>query len=167
MENNDILRRFRYALDIPDTTMVKIFSMAGCNMAEEQLRHLLKKEGDDGYVQCGDDLLELFLDALIVYNRGQKAEESAGSSFQSSKSGHNSGGGKTFQLTNNMILKKLRIALELQQDSMLDIFRLGGVNMSKGELTAIFRKDGHKNYKVCGDQYLKKFLNGLGVRHRM
>jgi len=70
------------------------------------------------------------------------------------------------QLTNNTILKKLRIALELKEDDMLAILRLAGVEISKHELTALFRKEGHKNYKECGDQFLRKFLKGLSIRYR-
>ena len=70
------------------------------------------------------------------------------------------------RLTNNAILKKLRIALELKEDDMLGILKLANVDISKHELTALFRKEGHKNYKECGDQFLRKFLKGLSIRYR-
>ncbi len=160
MENNDILRRFRYALNIPDSTMVKIFNMAECRMDKQQLASLLKKDGENGYVTCTDKLLMLFLDGLIVHNRGKQDL----SPDQVRKTAQPSW---PLPLTSNMILKKLRIALELKQEDMLEVFRLGEVKMSKGELTALFRKENHKHYKICGDQYLKRFFKGLGVRHRM
>lgn len=158
MENNDVLRRFRYALNIPDSTMVKIFHLAECRMDQRELINLLKKEGEERYVTCTDALLELFLNGLIIYNRG-KQDLPPGQEQKEKPTSP--------QLSNNIILKKLRIGLELKQEDMLDIFRLGGIKISKGELTALFRKQGHKNYKECKDQYLKKFFKGLGVRHRM
>jgi uncharacterized protein YehS (DUF1456 family) len=70
------------------------------------------------------------------------------------------------RLTNNAILKKIRIALELKEDDMLAILKLADVDLSKSELTALFRKEGHKNYKECGDQFLRKFLRGISIRYR-
>jgi len=70
------------------------------------------------------------------------------------------------RLTNNAILKKIRIALELKEDDMLAVFRLAGIDMSKSELTALFRRESQKNYKECGDHFLRKFLRGLSLRYR-
>jgi uncharacterized protein YehS (DUF1456 family) len=70
------------------------------------------------------------------------------------------------RLTNNAILKKLRIALQLKEDDMVGILKLAGVDISTSELTALFRKEGHRNYKECGDQFLRNFLKGLTLRYR-
>jgi uncharacterized protein YehS (DUF1456 family) len=64
-------------------------------------------------------------------------------------------------LTNNDILKKLRVALELKDDDIVDILKLAEFEVTKSELTALFRKPDHPNYKECGDQLLRNFLNGL------
>ena len=69
-------------------------------------------------------------------------------------------------MTNNDILKKLRIALELNESDMMEIFRLSGFEISKSELSALFRKEGHRNYRQCGDQILRRFLDGLIIRNR-
>jgi len=69
-------------------------------------------------------------------------------------------------LNNNLIMKKMKIALELRQDDLMEIFSMAGVTVSKGELTALFRKEGHKNYRPCQDQFLRNFLKGLGLRNR-
>lgn len=184
MENNDVLRMFRYALSIPDATMVNIFTMAECRIDKPQLLNLLKKEDEPGYVSCSTTLLERFFDGLILYNRGEQEEENTSQLednpltaktgiSQQEKRGElkgSSGKGcndKPESLSNNSILKKIRIALDLKQEDMMEIFRLGKVTMTKGEFTALFRKQGHKNYKECGDQYLRKFLQGLAARHRM
>jgi len=69
-------------------------------------------------------------------------------------------------MTNNDILKKLRIALELKDTDIIDILKLADFELSKPELSALFRKEDHKNYKECGDQLLRRFLNGLIIRNR-
>ena len=154
MTNNDILRQLRYALNINDSGMIEIFKLADHEIEQSNLTGLLKKEDEEGFVNCGDAVLGYFLDGLILHKRGRK-EIKPGETRKSDT-----------QLTNNAILKKLRIALELKEDDMLAILRLAGVDISKPELTALFRKEGHRNYKECGDQFLRKFLKGLSIRYR-
>jgi len=154
MTNNDILRRLRYTLNINDSTMIEIFKLADHEIEQSNLTGLLKKEDEEGFVNCSDDVLRYFLDGLILHKRGRK-EIKPGETRKSDS-----------RLTNNTILKKLRIALELKEDDMLGILKLANVDISKSELTALFRKEGHKNYKECGNQFLRKFLKGLSIRYR-
>jgi len=63
-------------------------------------------------------------------------------------------------MTNNDILKKLRVALELKESDIIEILQLADFEISKSELSALFRKEDHRNYKECGDQVLRRFLNG-------
>lgn len=154
MINNDILRQLRYALNIDDSTMIEIFKLADHEIERTNLTGLLKKEDEEGFVNCGDAVLGYFLDGLILHKRGRKENKPGETRISDSR------------LTNNAILKKLRIALELKEDDMLLILKLAEVDMSKSELTALFRKEGHKNYKECGDQFLRKFLKGLSIRYR-
>ncbi len=154
MTNNDILRRFRYALDIRDDTVLMLFELAGEKIDRDQLVQLLKKPGEPGYVDCSDQLLAAFLDGLISHERGvndawERPKEKPGGA-----------------LTNNIILKKLRIALNYKAEDMLAVFSLAGVRMSKSQLSALFRKEGHKQYKICGDQFLRNFLTGLTLKYR-
>ena len=69
-------------------------------------------------------------------------------------------------LTNNDIFKKLRVALKLRDDEIIDICKLVDFQVSKSELGAIFRKDDHPKYMECGDQFLRNFLNGLVIHKR-
>ena len=69
-------------------------------------------------------------------------------------------------MTNNDILKKLRIALELKDTDIIEILKLAGFETTKSELSALFRNPDHRNYKECGDQILRNFLNGLIIRNR-
>jgi len=154
MTNNDILRQLRYALNINDSTMVEIFKLSDHEIKQSDLTGLLKKEDEEGFVNCSDDVLGYFLDGLILHKRGRKEIKPGETRKPDSR------------LTNNTILKKLRIALELKEDNMLGILKLADVDISKSELTALFRKEGHKNYKECGEQFLRKFLKGLSIRYR-
>jgi len=154
MTNNDILRRFRYALDISNSAMIDIFRQSGHELDQPSLIGLLKKEEEQGYQACTPALMTLFLDGLIIHKRGRR--ETAMASLAPSAD----------ELTNNAILKKLRIALDLREDDMIAIMKLASVTISKPELSALFRNPGHKNYKTCGDQFLRNFLQGLTIRHR-
>lgn len=154
MTNNDILRRVRYALNINDPGMIEIFGLADCLMGKTDLANLLKKEDEPGFVECTDKIMENFLNGLICLKRGKIEQRQSQESRPAER------------LSNNTILKKIRIALELREDDMLEIMGLADVKVSKSELTALFRKKGHKNYKECGDQFLRNFLKGLTIRYR-
>ena len=154
MKCNDILRRFRYALDIGNTTMIEIFRLSNYEIDVATLLNLLKKEGEPDYLDCSSTVLGRFLDGLIVFKRGGRstAEQLVSHSIA--------------ELTNNDVLKKIRIALELKEEEMIAIMKCAGVTISRSELSALFRGKGQKNYKVCGDQFLRSFLQGLTARFR-
>ncbi len=69
-------------------------------------------------------------------------------------------------MTNNDILKKLRVALKLTDDDIVKIMGLVDFQVSKAELGALFRRDDHPKYMECGDQFLRNFLNGLIIYRR-
>ena len=154
MNNNDILRRLRYALDISNPTMIEIFQLSGCTIEQSTLVKLLKKEEEEEFISCSNPLMAFFLDGFIVSRRGRRESDTE----QPPK--------PDASLNNNAILKKLRIALDLKEDDMLALMKLAGVTISKSELSALFRNKGHKHYKECGDQFLRNFLQGLTVKHR-
>ena len=151
MDNNSILRRLRYALDASDERMAQIFALKGHNLTTDQVRAVMSREEDEGAVACNDKQLTAFLDGLIIDRRGPGKP---GAHMPASV------------LSNNMILKKLRIAMMLHEKDMLSILATGGQPLSRGELTALFRKPNHKHYRECGDQLLRNFLKGLTMRLR-
>ena len=153
MTNNDVIRRLRYALDLSNPAVVEIFRLSGRELPQSDFMALLKKEGDEGFLECSDLVLESFLDGLIALRRGQRPGEPAAPPA-------------TGQLGNNDILKKIRIALELKEADMLAVFKMAGFPTSKSELSALFRTKGHENYKECGDQLLRNFLKGLTLKYR-
>ena len=69
-------------------------------------------------------------------------------------------------MTNNDIFKKLRVALQLRDDEIVKILKLVDFSITTSELSAFFRKEDHPNYKECGDQILRNFLNGLIIHLR-
>jgi hypothetical protein len=69
-------------------------------------------------------------------------------------------------MTNNDVLKKLRVALKLRDDEIVEILKLVDFKITKSELGAFFRKEDHPNYVECGDQILRNFLNGLVIHFR-
>ena len=151
MTNNDILRRMRYIFDIDDAKMIEIFSCADYQATREQVSGWLKKEEDPGYQQCSDTILAIFLNGLINDKRGKKE----GAQHEPEKS-----------LSNNMIFKKLKIALNLKAEEVLAILMRVDFPLSKHELSAFFRKPGHKHYRECKDQVLRNFLQGLQRKYR-
>lgn len=154
MTNNDFLRRLRYALNIRDNTMIEIFKLANKNVSKEEIIAYLKKDMEEGFLKLSNQDLNLFLDGLIIQRRGKK-EDSNQAEIKITKNN-----------LNNVLLRKLRIALELKSYDMIDIFKLGGIEISDGELSALFRKEDHKNYRECGDKYIRVFLKGLVEYYR-
>lgn len=161
MNNNDILRRVRFALDIPDVKMVKIFELGGRTLTLEDVKNILKKEHEEGYLGCNNLMLKDFLNGFIIFRRGP-LEVKPGATPQPEEVFSTKGNANN----NNLILKKLRIALEYKSEDMLKVFKLGGVELSESELSALFRKKDHKNYKECGDKFIRVFLKGLVTLYR-
>lgn len=151
MDNNDILRRIRYAFDFNDAKMITIFGLADHEVSREQISNWLKKDDDPEFQECNDNQLAIFLNGLINDRRGKK--EGA----QPEPEDH---------LNNNIIFRKLKIALDLKAEDVLEILELSDMSISKHELSAFFRKSGHKHYRVCKDQILRNFLHGLQDKYR-
>jgi len=172
MNNNDILIRLRYALDIKNAEMVQIFKLGGIEVTREEVQKILTKikdeseeasesndERNDDSIVCDNFTLESFLNGFIIYKRGK----------QEPKPGQTERPPMMIQddnSVNNVMLKKLKIALTLTSDDMINILEDVGVIITKGELSALLRKEGHSNYRECGDRFARNFLKGLGVRYR-
>jgi len=154
MINNDILRRLRYALDIQNSVVIELAALVNYKLDTDTLINILKKEEQEGFEQCSDEILANILDGLIIQRRGKKKDDT--------------GEKKPLEipLTNNIILKKLRIALELKEKDLLEILELADLKISKSELSALFRRKEQKHYKKCGDQFLRNFLFGLTKKYR-
>lgn len=172
MNNNDILIRLRYGLDIKDTEMVKIFQLGGIEVTREEVQKILTKtidsydedfeskdEMDHDNIPCDNFMLESFLNGLIIYKRGKQEPKPGQTESQPMMMKRNDS-------VNNVLLKKLKIALTLTSEDMISILEDAGVVIAKGELSALLRKEGHSNYRKCGDRFARNFLKGLSLRYR-
>jgi uncharacterized protein YehS (DUF1456 family) len=147
MIHNDVLRSLRYMLNLRDTNLGGIWELAGPPVPLENIQRYLKTEDDPGFEACPDDLMAQFLDGLIYYRRGKDPARPP----------------IPIELptTNNVVMKKLRVAFELKEDDIVTLLRQAGFEVSGPELSAFFRRPNHSNYRPCGDQYLRNFLKGL------
>lgn len=151
MTANDCLRRIRYILDFDDARMIGVFAEAGQKVTREQVSAWLKKDDDPAYEECSEVMFATFLNGLINQKRGKKD----GPQLEPEQS-----------LTNNIIFRKLKIAFNLQAEEILSILSLVDLHISKHELSAFFRRAGHKHYRDCKDQILRNFLKGMQTKYR-
>ena len=151
MTKNDVLRRVRYTFDFSDSKMIALFALGGVEVSREQVSDWLKKDEDPAFKPCPDRVLAAFLNGLITERRGKK--EGAEPAVED-------------VLSNNQILRKLRIALDLKEPDMLALMNDAEMPVSKPELSALFRNPSHKNYRECKDQYLRNFLRALQSKYR-
>lgn len=168
LSNNDTLRRLRYSLNLRDPQLEQIFSLSGRPLDRSSIDRYMKREGEADWVPCPDEVLSDFLDGLILLFRGPKpAKDSGSTTIPTSKDTSTptattkTASSRSKGLSNNDILKKLRIALELKEEDLIAVMERSGMRVSPSELNALFRKKDHRNYKPCGDQFLRNFLTGL------
>ena len=148
---NDILRRIRYAFDFDDSKMIALFGSADYQVTRAQISDWLKKDDDPAFQELSDTQLAIFLNGLINHKRVKKEGPQPVPETR---------------LTNNMIFMKLKIALNLKAEDVLEILALAGLRISKHELSAFFRKPDNKHYRECKDQILRNFLKGLQLKYR-
>ena len=151
MTNNDILRRVRYIFDFNDDKMIALFGLADYKVTRAQISDWMKQEDDPVFKKLTDVQLATYLNGLINDKRGKRE----GPQPVPEK-----------DLSNNAIFMKLKIALNLQAEDILEIMDLSDFRMSKHELSAFFRKPGHKHFRECKDQILRIFLKGLQMQYR-
>lgn len=151
MINNDVIRSVRYMLNISEFKLVELVALAGGDVTQAKMNAYIKKEDEPGFEECPQNVLSRFLNGLVYFKRGKDDSRPPLAPELP---------------TNNVVLKKLRVAFELKDEDILAILESVGFRVSKTELTALFRKEGHHNYRPCGDQLLRNFLKGLTMRIR-
>jgi uncharacterized protein YehS (DUF1456 family) len=150
--NNDVLRSIRYMLDFSEPGLVDVLKLGGLEVPVLDVQDFLRNEEDPEYLECPDMVLAHFLDGLVIHRRGREDGHPAQPI--------------ELPMTNNIVLKKLRVAFVLREEDILKIFSEVGLAMGRAELSALFRRPGHQNYRDCGDQVLRNFLKGLTQRAR-
>lgn len=146
MNNNDVIRKIRYIFDYGDDKMIQLFANAGSTVTRVEVSDWLKKDEDENFKPIYDHQLAVFLNGFIIDKRGKKE----GAEVVNEK-----------KLNNNQIFRKVKIALNLKDTDILEMFDLADLRVSKHELSAIFRKPDQHQYRLCKDQFLRNFLLGL------
>jgi uncharacterized protein YehS (DUF1456 family) len=153
--------------------MMEIFKLGGITLTKEELQRMLLKSKNDSNIdmdedkfienkdmrKCNNFMLESFLNGFIIFKRGKQEPKPGEQEKQAFLI-------KNDKAVNNVLLKKLKIALSLTSEDMLDIFRISGLDLSNSELSSVLRREGQRNYKECGDRYPRNFLKGLAIRYR-
>jgi uncharacterized protein YehS (DUF1456 family) len=150
MSNNDILRRIRYTFDLNDTKMINVFGLANLNVSRAQISDWLKKDDDPAFQELSDIQMSTFLNGFIIEMRGKKE----GPQPEPER-----------VINNNIVFRKLKIALNLKDEDILDIFDLVDMRLSKHELSAFFRNPNQSQYRPCKDQFLRNFLQGMQIKY--
>ena len=152
MQHNDVLRSLRYILGVGESALVDLIKLAdpAFEIRADDIVAFLKKEDEEGYVVCTDAVMARVLDGIVFSKRGRD-DSRPQRPFEKN-------------VSNNLVLKKLRVAYELKEDAMHAILAAAEFPVSKPELSALFRSPEHKNYRTCGDQLLRNFLKGLALR---
>lgn len=151
MDNNDILRRIRYAFDLSDAKMIEIFKSADHEVTRPEISNWLKKDDDPYFQGILDVELATFLNGFINDRRGKKEGEQPKPEKKTN---------------NNIIFRKLKIALNLKDDDILEILESVDMRISKNELSAFFRNPKQNQYRPCKDQFLRNFLQGVLLKYR-
>lgn len=149
MTNNDILRRIRFTFDFSDKQMIALFKEAELDVTRGEVSDWLKKDDDPAYKNCTDKQIATFLNGFINQRRGKKE----GVQPEPEKT-----------VNNNIILRKLKIALDLKNEEVLELLELAEFRLGKHELSAFFRKPDHKHFRECKDQILRNFLHGMQIK---
>lgn len=148
--SNDILRSVRYILKANNTDLARILALGNVDATPEQIAIWLRKEEEEGFQRCPDIVLSSFLNGLIYEKRGK---DEAAPALTAER-----------RINNNIVLKKLRIAFSLKTDDILAILTGQLFRVSMPEITAMMRAPDHKNFRECGDQFMRYFLRGLAAR---
>ncbi|MCX2980612.1 DUF1456 family protein [Halieaceae bacterium IMCC14734] len=140
MENNDVLQAIYSALALSEEDIIALLEHGGLAPMPASPAGLLSA--------CSNEQLRAFLEGLILAERGPRSD-GAQPTIDDQK------------MSNNEVLKKLRIAFNLQQEDMLLILEEGGATLSASELGALFRKPGNKHFRECSDEQLLQFIGGF------
>jgi len=147
MQINDILFKIKTALSLSNSEIIEAYKLADFTMSEERVSNIVKRHQDKGYEEATYEELGLFLDGLVVLKRGENSKKVDSD--------------EVVELTNNLILKKLRVAMNLKESELVIIFALAEVTLSKRQIGSLFRKEGGKNFKACSYELLMAFIEGL------
>lgn len=161
MNNNDVIIRLRYALNLTNKQIEAIFKEGGVTVTDSDLDTILTRQDPeekfDAFLSSHD--LEAFLNGLVIDKRGHRKDKDGNivpPTFDI----------KNAKLVNNVTIKKIKIAMSYMSDDIQELMKLAGDSISNGELSAILRRPDHRNYREAGDRYVRKMLAGMGKKYR-
>ena len=147
MTNNSIFRRIRFIFNFSDYDIMDVFRLVGAEVKRHQVIGWLNKEDHEDYLPMSDETLATFLNGFITLKRGKKE----GPQPVPEK-----------RLTNNIIFKKMRIALNLIDEDIIQILASVETPLSKHELSAFFRNPFSTTIRGVQQSDFKEFLSGVG-----
>ena len=186
MDNNETMRRLRWALSLDDREAARLMALGGLDAAPEEASAWRRREDDDGVAPCPDAAVAALLDGLVRDRRGPPPTAS-GDAPGAPDAADARPPPAPARMDNNAVLKALRIALQLRGEDIAELVRAGtranGANaahrgppgatpssveptLSASEIGSLLRRPGTRNYRRCGDQVLRRFLAGLALRER-
>ncbi len=145
MKPSEVIKSIKDALSLNRAQMLHIYELEEFPMSKERLDNILKNSSKKSSINATYEELGIFLDGLIQFKRGTPKKELE----------------DDVVLDNNLILKKLRVALNLKEHELMMIFELVDFDISKSTLKDIFRSPNHPKFKECSNTTLKAFLDGL------
>ena len=149
MSNNSLLRRLIYIFSFSNNQIREIFALENVVVSSAMLSHWLKKETGPQFQGMPDVYMAAFLNGFITLKRGRK--EGVVPPVEK-------------ELTNNLKLRKLKIALSLIDQDIIDLIASTGLHISKHEVSSFFRGPEQRQYVELNDQILRNFMQGLEKR---
>lgn len=151
MNTNAILRKISQALKLDIAALQTIFARVDIDLTEKEITNLLKTDYEPRFELLPEYVLALFLNGYIEHCRGKKEGQEPEVI------------NKTAKISNNDVLKKLRIAHNLHEQHVRDALKLVTIELTKSDLSALFRKPGHPQFKACDDELVLDFIEGVGL----
>lgn len=151
MRTNDIFRKLVQSLPLTVEQVQALFAVSDIDLSENDVANLLKTDYQPGFEAMPEYILLIFMNNFIDQKRGKKADAQPEIIE------------KHHKVSNNDVLKKLRIAFNLHEQDVRDALKLATIELTKSDLSALFRKPGHVNYKACDDGLVLDFIEGLGL----
>jgi uncharacterized protein YehS (DUF1456 family) len=134
------------SLKLDKVDILKAYRLVDKKITQDDVDDILREPSDEKFILLSDEGFELFLNGFITYKRGPSKKKA--------------GKKQKIYFSNNVILKKLKIALDLKDEDIIEIFANDGLEITKSQLSAYYRRDGHVNYRKCSDSLLKRFIKG-------
>ena len=146
MTNNYILTSLMASLKLDKVDILKAYKLVDKKITQDDVDDILREPSDEKFILLNNEGFGLFLNGFIVYKRGPSNKKAKK---------------QKIYFSNNIILKKLKIALDLKDEDIIEIFKNDGLDITKSQLSAYFRRDGHINYRKCNNSLLKRFIKGM------